>query len=200
MEHKEIYSRILDIHKHIFEQLKFAETKNNILLAFVAALMALGVRFLQSLNNNYICVKLFMVIALIILFFAAFELLLSFKPILNNKEKKYNFLIHIFKCFTKTQSNSNLCNIYFFKDLAKINSKELMEIVTRDLKDNIEKEKIQNDKFINDLLNQICVLSLITLNKHKCFLNSLSYIILLLLFIGFFIITILYCCFILKIF
>ncbi|EAI7227854.1 hypothetical protein CK594_04860, partial [Campylobacter coli] len=86
MEHKEIYSRILDIHKHIFEQLKFAETKNNILLAFVAALMALGVRFLQSLNNNYIGVKLSMVIVLIILFFAAFELLLSFKPILSNKE------------------------------------------------------------------------------------------------------------------
>ncbi|EAI7228389.1 hypothetical protein CK594_07625, partial [Campylobacter coli] len=85
-----------------------------------------------------------------------------------------------------------------FKDLTKINSKELMEIVTRDLKDNTEKDKIQNDKFINDLLNQICVLSLITLHKHKCFLNSLSYIIL--LFIGFFIITILYCCFILKIF
>ncbi|EAH7882168.1 hypothetical protein CYD02_05340, partial [Campylobacter coli] len=173
MEHKEIYSRILDIHKHIFEQLKFAETKNNILLVFIVAFIAMTVRFLQSSNNDNIGIKVFMISMLIILLCAAFELLLSFKPILDNKEKEYNFLVRIFKYFAKTQSSPNLCNIYFFKDLAKINSKELIEIIIRDLEDNTEKEKIQNDKFINDLLNQICVLSLITLNKHKCFLNSL---------------------------
>ncbi|EKK7435019.1 hypothetical protein PO925_001611, partial [Campylobacter jejuni] len=54
MEHKEIYSRILDIHKHIFEQLKFAETKNNILLVFIVAFIAMIVRFLQSSNNDNI--------------------------------------------------------------------------------------------------------------------------------------------------
>ncbi len=178
MEHKEIYSRILDIHKHIFEQLKFAETKNNILLVFIVAFIAMIVRFLQSSNNGNICIKMVMICILIILLYAAWELISSFKPILNNKEKKYNFLVRIYnKYFNKTQNNSKLCNIYFFKDLTKINSKELMEIVTRDLKDNIEKEKIQNDKFINDLLNQICVLSLITLNKHKCFSNSFFYIV-----------------------
>ncbi|EAI9296976.1 hypothetical protein CRL36_09190, partial [Campylobacter coli] len=79
-----------------------------------------------------------------------------------------------------------------------INSKELIEIIIRDLEDNTEKEKIQNDKFINDLLNQICVLSLITLNKHKCFLNSLFYVVL--LFICFFIIIIIEIFSIIKIF
>ncbi|EKT7749535.1 hypothetical protein CV473_02670 [Campylobacter jejuni subsp. jejuni] len=198
MEHKEIYSRILDIHKHIFEQLKFAETKNNILLVFIAAFIAMTVRFLQSSNNDNIGIKVFMISMLIILLCAAFELLLSFKPILDNKEKEYNFLVRIFKYFVKTQSSPNLCNIYFFKDLAKINSKELIEIIIRDLEDNTEKEKIQNDKFINDLLNQICVLSLITLNKHKCFLNSLFYVVL--LFICFFIIIIIEIFSIIKIF
>ncbi|EAJ1104469.1 hypothetical protein FJB09_07140, partial [Campylobacter coli] len=189
MEHKEIYSRILDIHKHIFEQLKFVETKNNILLVFIVAFIAMIVRFLQSSNNDNIGIKVVMICILIILSCAAWELILSFKPILNNKEKKYNFLVRICnKYFNKTRNNSKICNIFFFKDLAKINSKELMEIVIRDLEDNTEKEKIQNDKFINDLLNQICVLSLITLNKHKCFSNSLFYIAL--LFICFFIIII----------
>ncbi|CAM2914880.1 hypothetical protein [Helicobacter burdigaliensis] len=199
MEHKEIYSRILDIHKHIFEQLKFAEAKNNILLVFVVAFIVMGVRFLQSSNNGYVDIRVIVIFMLIVLLCAAFELLLSFKPILNNKEKKYNFLVRIFnKYFVKIQNNSNLCNIYFFKDLARINSKELMEIIVRDLKDDAEKEKIQNDKIINDLLNQICVLSLITLNKQKCFLNSLFYIVL--LFICFFIFIIIEIFSIIKIF
>ncbi|MBX2078836.1 hypothetical protein I9T54_04735 [Campylobacter peloridis] len=187
MEHKEIYSRILDIHKHIFEQLKFAETKNNILLVFIVAFIVMGVRFLQS-SNSYTDIRVLVIFMLIILLCAAFELLLSFKPVLNNKEKKYNFLVRIYMYFTKSKNNFNPCNIYFFKDLARINSKKLMEVIIRDLNDNTEKEKIQNDKFINDLLNQICVLSLITLNKHKCFLNSFFYIAL--LFICFFIIII----------
>ncbi|EAI2374380.1 hypothetical protein E2J52_05045, partial [Campylobacter coli] len=102
MEHKEIYSRILDIHKHIFEQLKFAETKNNILLVFIVAFIAMTVRFLQSSNNDNIGIKVFMISMLIILLCAAFELLLSFKPILDNKEKEYNFLVRIFKYFAKT--------------------------------------------------------------------------------------------------
>lgn len=199
MEYKEIYSRILDIHKHVFEQLKFAETKNNILLVFVTTCVVMGVGFLQSSNNVYVDIRVLVIFMLIVLLCAAFELLLSFRPILNNKEKKYNFLVRMFnKYFVKTQNNSNPCNIYFFKDLARINSKELIEIIIKDLEDNAEKEKIQNNKFINDILNQICILSLITLNKHKCFLNSLFYI--MLLFICFFMIIILEFFSIIKIF
>ncbi|EAK5464155.1 hypothetical protein C2Q77_06345, partial [Campylobacter coli] len=105
MEHKEIYSRILDIHKHIFEQLKFVETKNNILLVFIVAFIAMIVRFLQSSNNDNIGIKVVMICILIILSCAAWELILSFKPILNNKEKKYNFLVRICnKYFNKTRN------------------------------------------------------------------------------------------------
>lgn len=42
---KIIYDTMLDIHKHIFEQQKYAETKNNILLSIVLALLVVYVRF-----------------------------------------------------------------------------------------------------------------------------------------------------------
>lgn len=187
MEHKEVYSRVLDIHKHIFEQLKFAETKNNILLAFVVALILACFRVLQNNNSNtfFYYIILF---ALFVLAISAAFILSSFKPNLSNEEVRPDFITYVLDYFRKKQDNQDKsCNLYFFGDLAKIDSKELMEIIIKDFKDE-EKEQIQNDKYIQDLLNQICVLSLITLNKHKRFQGAFNYIIF--LFISFFVLNI----------
>lgn len=154
MEHKEVYSRVLDIHKHIFEQLKFAEKKSNILLAFLLSCLTLSVTWYFQVKDSFgddfvymfgYCIA-FVVISIIIA-------IISFFPNLFNKEKH-------------SIINCKNCNIYFFKDLANMNSEKLLEIITKDL-ENGEKYKVEQDLYIKDMLNQIHVMSSTILNKYK---------------------------------
>lgn len=160
---KIIYDTMLDIHKHIFEQQKYAETKNNILLTITLALSAIYVRFFILLKddistNNFWLILFF--IPLFLLFIALCLVLHSFSPNLNNKEVIEN------------TSNDIEENIYFFKYLAQIESKKLLELITS----KVGCQEFTNRPQIQDLANQICVLSRIALKKHNHFNDSIRWL------------------------
>ena len=159
---KIIYDTMLDIHKHIFEQQKYAETKNNILLSIVLALLVVYARFFLIIKDDILssifCLFLFF-IPLLPLMIALYSVLESFEPNLINKEKE-NIEI----------KDSIDENIYFFKYLCQITSNKLLEII----KDKIACKEITNSKQLQDLANQICVLSGITARKHACFNRAMK--------------------------
>lgn len=161
---KIIYDTMLDIHKHIFEQQKYAETKNNILLSIVLALLVVYARFFLIIKDDILssifCLFLFF-IPLLPLMIALYSVLESFEPNLTNKEKE-NIEI----------KDSVDENIYFFKYLYQSTSDKLLEII----KDKIACGEITNSKQLQDLANQICVLSDITARKHTCFNRAMKWL------------------------
>lgn len=167
VNNKLIYDSMLDIHKHIFEQQKYAETKNSILLTLSLAMLAVYARLFfvakDSLIGNVYFLILFFV-PLIPLIFATFFVLQSFKPNLNNREYINN------KDGRDKQSIQP--NIYFFEYLCQIKSDDLIQKI----KNKIDCKNISNVEQIKDLANQICVLSKITTQKHKHFNKAMRYI------------------------
>lgn len=159
---KIIYDTMLDIHKHIFEQQKYAETKNNILLSIVLALLVVYVRFFLIIKDDILssifCFILFF-IPLTPLIIALYFVLESFKPNLTNKEKPNEGI--------KDSINEN---IYFFEYLCQITSDKLLKLV----KNKINCKNISNSKQLQDLANQICVLSSIVARKHKSFNQAMK--------------------------
>lgn len=162
VNNKLIYDSMLDIHKHIFEQQKYAETKNNILLTLSLAILAVYARLFfvakdSLLDNVYFLILFF--IPLIPLIMALIFVLQSFEPSFDNRENESN-------------KQSIQPNIYFFKDICQIKSDDLIRMI----KNKVDCKNISNMEQIKDLTNQICVLSKITTQKYKHFNKAMSYI------------------------
>ena len=132
---KLIYGVLQDIFKNIWEQQKYSEVKNGIILTLNIAILTILTRI--PINEDFICKVTFFI--LIVLFFIhIFLILQSFFPKNKNKEN--------------IKWTNDEINIFFFGDIQKLNSTKYLDIVLD--KYNIKK----NDLSINillDLSNQI---------------------------------------------
>ena len=150
---KLIYGVLQDIFKNIWEQQKYSEVKNGIILTLNIAILTILTRI--PINEDFICKVTFFI--LIVLFFIhIFLILQSFFPKNKNKEN--------------IKWTNDEINIFFFGDIQKLNSTKYLDIVLD--KYNIKK----NDLSINillDLSNQIVKLSEIVEYKYTSFKNSI---------------------------
>ena len=117
----------------------------------------------DSLLSNF-CFLILFFVPPISLIPALFFVLQSFKPNLSNRENVSN----------KSNKNEQSIqpNIYFFEYLCKIKSSNLIQ----EIKNKIDCNDISNTKQLKDLANQICVLSKITAQKHKCFNKAMFWV------------------------
>ena len=89
---KLIYSVLQDIFKNIWEQQKYSEVKNGIILTLNIAILTILTRI--PINEDFICKVTFFI--LIVLFFIhIFLILQSFFPKNKNKEKRYAGVFYI---------------------------------------------------------------------------------------------------------
>ena len=150
---KLIYGVLQDIFKNIWEQQKYSEVKNGIILTLNIAILTILTRI--PINEDFICKVTFFI--LIVLFFIhIFLILQSFFPKNKNKEN--------------IKWTNDEINIFFFGDIQKLNSTKYLDIVLD--KYNIKK----NDLSINillDLSNQIVKLLEIAEYKYTSFTNSI---------------------------
>lgn len=155
-----LYTEMLDIHKHIFEQLKYAEAKcgiaTTIILGFFGVLARILYIFVEDRNlHMFTSPKWFDWVAFLSLFaciilciWCLLILLKVFKPKTDNTEKNLK----------EFQGN-----IYFFENIAGIKSDDFLECVKR----KFGVSELKNRGALLDLSNQICVLSQITSAKHR---------------------------------
>lgn len=150
---KLIYSVLQDIFKNIWEQQKYSEVKNGIILTLNIAILTILTRI--PINENFICkVTFFILIALF--FIHIFLILQSFFPKNKNKEN--------------IKWTNDEINIFFFGDIQKLNSAKYLDIVLD--KYNINKNDL-SIKILLDLANQIVKLSEIVEYKYTSFKNSI---------------------------
>lgn len=155
-----LYTEMLDIHKHIFDQLKYAEAKCGIIttisLGFFAVLARMVYVFFQNKGFKfYSCLNFIDLISFILFALCAFlcilclwDLLKAFNPQLDNGE---------------SNSKQIQGNIYFFENIAVIKSDDFLECV----KEKFGVTELESREALLDLSNQTCVLSQITSAKHK---------------------------------
>lgn len=150
---KLIYGVLQDIFKNIWEQQKYSEVKNGIILTLNIAILTILTRI--PINEDFICKVTFFI--LIVLFFIhIFLILQSFFPKNKNKEN--------------IKWTNDEINIFFFGDIQKLNSTKYLDIVLD--KYNIKKNDL-SIKILLDLSNQIVKLSEIVEYKYTSFKNSI---------------------------
>lgn len=167
-----LYTEMLDIHKHIFEQLKYAEAKCGIITTISLGFFAVLARILYVLvEDKNLCLFtspswidwiafLSLLVCIVLCIFCLWDLLNAFNPRLDNVENE----------FEESQGN-----VYFFENIAITKSDKFLEYV----KGKFDVSKLKSRKALLDLSNQICVLSQITSAKHrncKKALNKLKWI------------------------
>jgi len=109
---KLIYGVLQDIFKNIWEQQKYSEVKNGIILTLNIAILTILTRI--PINEDFICKVTFFI--LIVLFFIhIFLILQSFFPKNKNKEN--------------IKWTNDEINIFFFGDIQKLNSTKYLDIV-----------------------------------------------------------------------
>ena len=158
-----IYGVLQDIFKNIWEQQKYSEVKNGIILTLNIAILTILTRI--PINEDFIC-KVTFFILLALFFIHIFLILQSFFPKNKNKET----IILSSKNKENIKWTNDEINIFFFGDIQKLNSTKYLDIVLD--KYNIKK----NDLSINillDLSNQIVKLSEIAEYKYTSFKNSI---------------------------
>jgi len=154
----EIYKIMQDIFKNVWEQQKYAETKNGILLTLNIAIFALVIRAYfhieSSINNNNLTKFIFFLLLLSFIYHI-FLILKSFFPKDSNKEDLKLSEDHI--------------NIFFFGDIQKLQSNRYLDLILEKL--NIDEIKI-NKNILLDISNQIVKLSEIAQAKYKSFKDA----------------------------
>ena len=150
---KLIYGVLQDIFKNIWEQQKYSEVKNGIILTLNIAILTILTRI--PINEDFICKVTFFI--LIVLFFIhIFLILQSFFPKNKNKEN--------------IKWTNDEINIFFFGDIQKLNSNKYLDILLD--KYNINKNDL-SIKILLDLANQIVKLSEIVEYKYTSFKNCI---------------------------
>ncbi len=156
---KLIYDTMNDIYKNTLEQLKFSETKNNILTTIIITITVLYIRYYYFIKNDiefsllYKSIFFFMFVILLI---SIVNILKSFYPNLDNSENE--------KLNTETDSN-----IYFFKNIALHNKEKYLDLISDKTKIN----DYENREQLLDLSNQIITLSKITIYKLEKFKSTI---------------------------
>ena len=150
---KLIYSVLQDICKNVWEQQKYSEVKNGIILTLNIAIFTILTRV--SINQDLVCkVIFFILIALFVIHI--FLILQSFFPKNINKEN--------------IKWTNDQINIFFFGDIQKLNNTKYLDIVLD--KYNINKNDL-NTKILLDLTNQIVKISEIAQYKYTSFKSSI---------------------------
>ena len=152
-ETEKVYKILQDIMKNIWEQQKYAEVKNGVLLTLNIAILAIIARIGKStIIGNEIYTQSIFYILIILLITHIVCIMQSFFPKDRNKE-------------AMKWTNDDI-NIFFFGDIQKLNSSRYLKLLL---------EKIGADKLeisqsaLLDLANQIVKLSEITQSKYTSF-------------------------------
>lgn len=152
------YDTFSDIYKMVLEQMKFSEAKNSILTTFNIAIATIYLRFYFFIQNDFTSIdRIIYFILLLILLAALFFSIKSFFPNMDNNEKSL-----------PTPSD---INIYFFKDILKLHSNTYTDTVLNKI--GILRNDLNNINQINDLANQITVLSKLVSKKYQNFKISI---------------------------
>lgn len=154
----EIYTKMQDIFKNIWEQQKYSEAKNGILLTLNLAVFALIIRvyfYIESFINSNNIIKCMFFLLILSFIWHIFLILNSFFPKDSNKENG--------------KLSVNQINIFFFGDIQKLQSNRYLDLLIEKL--NINKDDVNKDILL-DLANQIVKLSEITQSKYQSFKDS----------------------------
>ena len=154
---KSIYNVMQDIFKNVWEQQKYSEIKNSILLTLNLAIFAIIIRgylsFGNVLQSNEINKYIFY--GLILFFILHIVLILhSFFPRDSRKEDM--------------KLSIDDSNMFFYGDIHKLTSSRYLDLVLKTLDENGE----VNKQLLLSLSNQIVKLSEITQTKYNSFKES----------------------------
>lgn len=158
-----MYDTLNDIYKNVLEQLKFSETKNNILTTIIITITVLYIRYYYFIKDDIECsllYKSFFYIMFLILLVSIVNILKSFYPNLDNSEKK-------------SESDKSIFNVYYFENISQLTKDEYIKIIS----EKINVKDFDNKEQLLDLSNQIITLSKITvykLNKFKSTIKLMS--------------------------
>lgn len=156
---QKVYDTLQDIFKNVWEQQKYSELKNGVLLTLNIAIFAviaraystsLSCEILNNIYSKWIFYGLIILLALHIVI-----ILQSYFPKDKNKED--------------IKWTNDQINIFFFGDICKLNSDRYLKIVLEKFQN---KEEIEKDILL-DLSNQIVKLSEITQSKYTSFKSSI---------------------------
>lgn len=151
---KLIYGMLQDIFKNVWEQQKYSEVKNGVMLTLNVAILTILSKFSIE-QEEQICKVIYFI--LITLFIGhIFFIIQSFFP----KDKKEE---------DKKWTNDEI-NIFFYGDIQKLNNYKYLDMVLA--KCNIS-EKDLDKNLLLDLSNQIVKLSEITQSKYNAFKSSI---------------------------
>lgn len=156
---KEVYSLLQDIFKNVWEQQKYSEVKNGVLLTLNIAIFAIIARVYFSIASsvsNEIYSKVIFFILMVFFIIHLIFIIQSFFPKDSNKED--------FKW------TNNEINIFFFGDIQKLDSPKYLDLVIEKI--SIDKSDITKEPLL-DLSNQIIKLSEITQSKYTSFKASI---------------------------
>lgn len=154
-ETEKVYKILQDIMKNVWEQQKYAEVKNGVLLTLNIAIFAIVARIYFSVsatinNNLYTQWAFYILVVLLIIHIVC--VMQSFFPKDKNKED--------------IKSTNDDINIFFFGDIQKSNSSKYLELLVKKI--GAEKSEISQDTLL-DLANQIVKLSEIAQSKYRSF-------------------------------
>ena len=147
-----------DIFKNVWEQQKYSEAKNGILLTLNIAVFALIIRayfHIADLINSSNWIKSIFFILILLFIWHIFLILKSFFPKDSNKED--------------VKLSVDQVNIFFFGDIQKLQSNRYLDLLIDKL--NINEGDINKDILL-DLANQIIRLSEIAQAKYKSFKDA----------------------------
>ena len=154
---KEIYNLLQDIFKNVWEQQKYSEVKNGVLLTLNIAFFAIILRVCVSISNtinSLISYKVILLFLMLLLVFHISFIIQSFFPQDSNKED--------------VKDVEGEINIFFFGDIKKLDSDEYLNLVIN----KVSMKKEINKVPLKDLSNQIVILSEIVQAKYIAFKRS----------------------------
>ncbi len=157
---KLIYSTLQDIFKNVWEQQKYSELKNGVLLTFNIVILTIVVRayfYATPIINSTLWHKIIFFALCIGFLLHIIGIIQSFFPKDSNREEM--------------KLSSKDINIFFFGDIQKVSSNKYLEFVLE--KHNLDIEDKDQALLLN-LSNQIVKLSEITQYKYSSFKSSVS--------------------------
>ena len=154
---QKVYNLLQDIFKNVWEQQKYSEIKNSILLTFNIAFFAIILRVSVSIAdtiNSLIVYKVLLLFLMLLLTIHIVLIIQSFFPQDSNKED--------------SKDEEDEINIFFFGDIKKLESDKYLDLVIKKVAIKEEINKIP----LKDLTNQIVILSEIVQAKYISFKES----------------------------
>ena len=163
---KLIYGVLQDVFKNAWDQQRYSEVKNGVMLTLNIAILTILLKF--PVEQYSLCFKITFYLFIILFVLHIFLIIKSFYPNDKNKEN--------------SKWNNDDINIFFYGDIQKINNNKYLNIVLN--KYTISENEI-NKNFLLDLSNQIVKISEITQLKYNAFKESIfrMYILSILFFI-----------------